>query len=61
MDQALLRLADVTRVVGVSRSTIYLMISRGEFPRPVKISARTSRWRASDIEKWVEGLAAGKS
>ena len=47
------RLPEVIAICGLSRSTIYEMIGRGEFPAPVKLGARAVGWRRSDIEAWL--------
>jgi len=49
----LLRLKEVCQIVGLARSTIYLAITKGSFPRPVQVGARAVRWRSSDISGWV--------
>jgi len=55
MASSILRLPEVKARVGLSRSAIYLAISRDEFPRPVRIGARAVGWRESDIEEWICG------
>lgn len=35
-------------------STLYELIAAGEFPRPVKISARSVAWRESEVDEWIE-------
>ena len=55
-----LRLADVQRRVPYSRSTIYLLMSRGEFPAPVNLGARAVAWLESDIEEWMAARIASK-
>ena len=56
-----LRLPDVINMVALSRSSIYLLIQRNEFPRPLQLSVRAVGWRLSDIETWLESRAvAGK-
>ena len=50
----LLRRGAVEDMTGLSRSTLYHLISVGMFPRPVKLSARAVAWRESDIEAWIE-------
>jgi prophage regulatory protein len=50
-DAIFLRLPAVMRLTGLSRSTIYAMIARHEFPAPVKLGARAVAWRRSDIER----------
>ena len=47
------RLPEVIAICGLSRSTIYEMIGRGEFPAPVRLGARAVGWRRSDIEAWL--------
>lgn len=49
-----LRLPAVTQKVGLSRSTIYLMMKRNEFPRSVKLSLRAVGWLQADIDAWLE-------
>jgi prophage regulatory protein len=50
----LIRLAEVSRSVGLPRSTIYALIAKGQFPRPIKLSERSSAWRSDELEAWVE-------
>lgn len=47
------RRKDVEVIVGLSRSTIYDMMSRGEFPRPVKITGKAVAWPESAIAVWL--------
>lgn len=49
-----LRLPDVIRLVGLSRSSIYLLIQQGRFPKPVLLSLRAVGWRQCDIHAWLE-------
>ena len=43
-DKRVLRREEVVALVGLSRSTIYKLIGRGEFPRPVQLGQRPP-WR----------------
>lgn len=52
----LLRLPAVIRRTGLSRSTIYRLMSEKQFPRPVKLSERAIGWRGSDIDQWSSSL-----
>ena len=52
--ERLLRFRDVMQRIGRSRSGIYLMISRGEFPLPVKMGSRNVAFRESEIDDWIE-------
>ena len=41
------------KITGCAMSTIYLMMERGEFPRPIELnSARSKGWLRSDILEW---------
>lgn len=51
--EALLRLQTVSALVGLARSAIYARIQRGEFPAPIKLSARCSRWKAGAVRAWL--------
>lgn len=53
MSEKFLRLTEVQRRVPYSRSTIYLKVSRGEFPQPINLGARAVGWLESDIDAWI--------
>ncbi|MCJ2184105.1 AlpA family phage regulatory protein [Novosphingobium sp. 1949] len=36
-----------------ARATLYRRIQAGAFPAQVKISARCSAWRESEVEAWM--------
>ena len=50
-----LRLKEVADVTGLSRSQIYALVARGEFPRQRKLGKRSSGWRESEVTVWIEG------
>jgi prophage regulatory protein len=37
---------------GVSRGTIWRWASKGEFPKPLKLSPGCSRWKIEDVDEW---------
>ena len=47
------RVNDLTKILSVSRASIYNWLNKGTFPKPIKISDSVNVWRASDIQKWV--------
>jgi len=62
MAYRILRLPRVIERVGFSRSAIYDFVSKGGFPRPVKIGVRAVGWLDSDIDAWIrERLAKTQS
>ena len=56
----LLRLPDVRRKTGLSRSAIYRRVADGTFPAPVKIGMRSSAWAGNEIDAWIAQLLAGR-
>ncbi len=50
----ILRLPDVKRSTGLSRSTIYLRITRGTFPKPVSLGGRAVGWLEAEVQQWLE-------
>jgi predicted DNA-binding transcriptional regulator AlpA len=52
-----LRLPEVLRIIPVSKSTWWAGIRDGKFPKPIKLSTRTSAWLRSDIDDLCKRLA----
>ncbi len=48
-----LRLPAVLDRVGLGKSSIYALMNDGQFPRPIRLSARAVAWRETDIEQWL--------
>lgn len=53
MTTAILRLPTVKARTGLSRSTIYLRISEGRFPKPVSLGGRAVGWVEEEITDWL--------
>ena len=49
----ILRLPSVRRRTGLSRSSIYLRISQGRFPKPISLGARAVGWLESEVTEWL--------
>jgi prophage regulatory protein len=56
--QRFIRLSEVIGRIGLSRSSIYLAMSKDEFPLPILLSnhdkARAVGWLEVDIENWMQ-------
>jgi prophage regulatory protein len=53
MNERILRRPDVEARTGLSRSTIYLMMSRGDFPKPIRLGQRAVGWPEVIISEWL--------
>ena len=53
----------VAGAVGLSIPSLYRLMAKGHFPRPLKIGLRSVRWRESDIREFLESrpVATGES
>ncbi|MGB9418282.1 MAG: AlpA family transcriptional regulator [Acidobacteriaceae bacterium] len=49
----LLRLPEVKQRVGLSRSSLYAKIQRGEFPAPIHLGERAVAWPDNEIAEWI--------
>ena len=55
VDVKILRMRDVLARVPVSKAKLYRMMSKGAFPRPVRLGG-VAVWRAADVEEWLKSL-----
>lgn len=58
MNKRILRRPEVQKLTGLSRSTIYLRLSQGAFPKPIPLGGRLVGWLESDILKWIDDCVA---
>ena len=49
------RVNELTKILSVSRASIYNWLIKGTFPKPIKISDSVTVWRSTDIESWIKG------
>ena len=50
----LVKLPEVREMTTFSSATIYRLISKGEFPKQIKLSERSSGWLLEEIYSWLE-------
>ena len=54
MQTNLLRLPAVKQRTGLSRSTLYDLMKRGDFPKPIPLSARAVGFVDSEVSAWID-------
>lgn len=50
--QNVLRRNEVEKATGLPRSTIYEKMAKGEFPKPIKLTAKSVGWLENEIIAW---------
>lgn len=53
-----LTLPEVLKETKLSRSALYVMLDRGEFPRPFKLGERKNAWLRPQVDGWLQERAA---
>ena len=54
MSNKIIRLPVVKDKTGLSRSSIYLRMSKGDFPQSISLGDRAIGWLETDVEQWLE-------
>jgi prophage regulatory protein len=50
----MLKLKEVQKKTGLSRSTIYDYMAKGQFPRQVKLGERCVAWVEEEVVAWLD-------
>lgn len=56
--ERLISMRELPSIVGYSRRKILDMVSKDQFPHPIRMSARCNRWRLSAVLKWIDDTEA---
>jgi len=54
------KLPEVLAQTGLSRAHLYALAQKGAFPKPVKLSERSSAWVESEVQDWIEARIAAR-
>ena len=55
MNYRIVRLKEVQRMTGLSRSTIYTQIAKGNVPKQIRLTgARSVGWHEQAVIEWIE-------
>ncbi|EMS1123155.1 AlpA family transcriptional regulator [Klebsiella aerogenes] len=58
--QRIVRMAEMTKILGLSRSTIYEKLNPKSryydetFPKPVRLGAASVGWRSTSVDEWID-------
>ena len=54
MNDCILRLPQVRKITGLSRSTLYARIAQGTFPKQIQLGEKSVGWLDSEISEWLD-------
>ncbi|KGR33447.1 phage transcriptional regulator AlpA [Vibrio campbellii] len=54
MSIQIIRLPEVMKGTGLSRSTIYLRMSKGDFSQSISLGDRAVGWLKQEVDQWLE-------
>jgi prophage regulatory protein len=49
-----MKLKEVIKTTGLSRSSIYAYMSKGEFPKPIQLGPRAVGWIEEEVREWLQ-------
>ena len=52
----ILRIKEIIEMTGISRTTIWRMERKGEFPARVKLGENSVGWRESEVNNWFKSI-----
>lgn len=58
--QRIIRRHGLRAMTNLSMATIYRLIKKGDFPRPLQLSAQAVGWDIHDITAWVDRRKASQ-
>jgi predicted DNA-binding transcriptional regulator AlpA len=56
--QDLLTSQQVADRLSVSVRTLWRLVSRGSFPKPIRYNRKLVRWKSVDIERYLDSLSS---
>jgi len=57
MNNAIIRMAELTIITQTPKSTLYRWAKKGLFPKPIKLGERCSGWLASEVYEFIDSKA----
>ena len=61
MSNKIIKLTEVMNMTTFSRSTVYRLISKGVFPKQIKLSERSSGWLEQEVLDYLDDCINNRS
>lgn len=55
-----LKITQVTKDSGLSRSSVYSKMKDGTFPKPISLGARSVGWLDYEINEWIDSKKSAR-
>ncbi len=55
----LLKAQQVAQRLSISVRTLWRLVDRGKFPRPIRYTRKLVRWKTSDLTDWLARQTSG--
>lgn len=52
-NEKLIRITSVMEQTGLAKSTVWLWVKLNKLPKPIKLSARVTVWKQSELDEWI--------
>ena len=52
--ERIIRASELQKITGLSRTTLWRLENKGDFPRRIKLGAGSVGWRNSEVTQWIE-------
>ena len=56
----LIRLPEVRKITGLSRTAIYGLLATGKFPASIQLTARAVAWVEDEVRGWIVARIAAR-
>jgi prophage regulatory protein len=60
-NERILRMHQITDLTGLSKSTLYLYMKQGKFPRSIPIGERSRGFVESQVQEWINQKIGGSN
>lgn len=50
----IMRMAELVKITGFSRASIYNFMAAGTFPKSKKLGLRAVGWSSHEVQKWID-------
>ena len=54
----ILRVQDVLRQLGISKTALYNMLAAGDFPKQIRMGPKSVGWLAHEVDAWLAARMA---